>query len=78
MSTCEAYNVVKAAEDGKSGNPEDYRDYRIPKPCNMLFHTDVPVAIQSVTEDKARYVPLGHSGDITAVPVPFAPFKPPT
>ncbi len=37
MTTREAYNVVKAAEDGKMGNPEDYRDYRIPKPCNVVF-----------------------------------------
>jgi hypothetical protein len=37
MTAREAYNVVKAAEDRKSGNPEDYRDYRIPKPRNMLW-----------------------------------------
>ena len=35
MTAREAYNVLKAAEDGKDGNPENYRDYRIPKPCNM-------------------------------------------
>lgn len=28
----EAYNIVKAAEDGKSGDPNDYRDYIIPHP----------------------------------------------
>jgi hypothetical protein len=28
----EAYNIVKAAEDGKGGNPEAYRNYRIPPP----------------------------------------------
>ncbi len=36
MTAREAYNVVKAAEDGETGNPEDYRDYRIPKPRNMV------------------------------------------
>jgi hypothetical protein len=36
MTAREAYNVVKAAEDGKDGNAENYKDYRIPKPCNML------------------------------------------
>lgn len=40
MTAREAYNLVKAAEDGKGGNPEDYRDYRIPKPCNMLILND--------------------------------------
>jgi hypothetical protein len=34
MTAREAYNVVKAAEDGQSGNPEAYRDYRIPRPAN--------------------------------------------
>ena len=58
MTTREAYNAVKAAEDGKTGDPEQYRDYRIPKPCNMLFHTEVPVAIKSVTQTKAEYEPV--------------------
>ena len=26
----ETYNIIKAAEAGKSGNPNDYRDYRLP------------------------------------------------
>jgi hypothetical protein len=30
----EAYNIVKAAEAGHSGNPNDYRDWRIPQPAN--------------------------------------------
>jgi len=28
----EAYNIVKAAEEGKTGNPNQYRDYQIPHP----------------------------------------------
>jgi len=28
----EAYNIVKAAEDGMTGNPDQYRDYVIPHP----------------------------------------------
>jgi len=28
----EAYNIVKAAEEGKTGNPNDYRDYKIAHP----------------------------------------------
>jgi len=28
----EAYNIVKAAEDGKSGDPNHFRNYRIPNP----------------------------------------------
>jgi hypothetical protein len=33
----EAYNLVKAAEAGKSGNPEDFRDYRVPKPATSTL-----------------------------------------
>lgn len=36
MTAREAYNVVKAAEAGKTGNPEDYRDFVIPKYQNMV------------------------------------------
>ncbi|MEY8213112.1 MAG: hypothetical protein RPR97_01375 [Colwellia sp.] len=32
VSAREAYNIIKAAEDGKKGNPNIYRDYIIPHP----------------------------------------------
>ncbi len=32
VSTREVYNIVRAAEDGKRGNPNEYRDYIIPPP----------------------------------------------
>jgi len=32
VSARESYNIVKAAEDGKKGDPEEYRDYIIPHP----------------------------------------------
>lgn len=32
----EAYNIVKAAEDGLQGNPNDYRDYKIPHPLKRI------------------------------------------
>lgn len=32
VSAREAYNIAKAAEAGKSGNPNDYRDFVLPKP----------------------------------------------
>jgi hypothetical protein len=45
MTAREGYNVIKAAEAGKQGNPEEYRDFIIPKPCNAYFHTTRPVSI---------------------------------
>lgn len=32
----EAYNIVRAAEDGKTGDPDHYRDYEIKPPLNKL------------------------------------------
>jgi hypothetical protein len=34
----EAYNLVKAAEAGHSGDPNDFRDFVIPPPANRLIH----------------------------------------
>ena len=36
MTARECYNVVKAAEQGLQGNPECYRDYRLPRPRNLV------------------------------------------
>jgi hypothetical protein len=43
MTAREAYNVVKAAEDGREGNPEDFRDFLIPKPVNTMIYTKIPL-----------------------------------
>ena len=32
----ETYNIVRAAESGCTGNPNDYRDFEIPRPQNAL------------------------------------------
>jgi hypothetical protein len=32
VTTREAYNIVKAAEEGKIGDPDVYREYRVPAP----------------------------------------------
>ena len=42
MSAREAFNVVKAAEAGKTGNPEDFRDFYIPKYQNMVREFPFP------------------------------------
>ncbi len=50
MSAREAFNVVKAAEAGQSGNPEEYRDYFIPRYLNMEVHVD-SLSSQSAVEE---------------------------
>lgn len=36
VNSREMYNIAKAAEAGKEGNPKDYRDYVLPKPANFF------------------------------------------
>ena len=43
----EAYNIVKAAEAGCSGDPNDYRDYLIPPPANRVIRCDRPWHLHS-------------------------------
>ncbi|MCD4699937.1 MAG: hypothetical protein K8R91_05120 [Phycisphaerae bacterium] len=33
VTTREAYNIIKAAEAGRDGDPNDYRDFLVPPPC---------------------------------------------
>jgi len=35
VNSREMYNIAKAAEGGKEGNPSDYRDYILPKPADF-------------------------------------------
>jgi hypothetical protein len=32
VNSREMYNIIKAAEEGKQGNPNNYRDYFLPRP----------------------------------------------
>jgi hypothetical protein len=36
----EAYNIARAAEAGHAGNPNDFRDYEIPRPANRVIRCD--------------------------------------
>jgi hypothetical protein len=48
----EAYNIVKAAEAGHSGNPNDYRDWKIPQPANRLVLCDRPWRLHTWTPQR--------------------------
>jgi hypothetical protein len=48
----EAYNIVKAAEAGLSGNPNDYRDFAIPPPANRRVRCDGPWCLLSWTPER--------------------------
>ncbi len=38
VTSREAFNIIKAAEAGKSGDPHQYRDFILPKPRNRNVH----------------------------------------
>ncbi len=50
----EAYNIVKAAEAGKSGNANDYRDFEVPPPANRLLRCDVPWRLLSYSPQRVE------------------------
>jgi hypothetical protein len=52
MTSRELYNVIKAAEKGMEGDPEQYRDFVVPKPCNKYFTTETPVHIAGFENGK--------------------------
>ncbi len=55
----EAYNIVKAAEAGCCGDPNDYRDYLIPQPANRVIACDKAWLLRSHTRDRVHLEVLG-------------------
>jgi len=49
----EAYNIAKAAEAGKTGNPNEYRDFVIPPYVNRFMTASVPYEVISFDPGKA-------------------------
>ena len=45
----EAFNIMRAVEDGESGDPENYRDYEIAPPANSLVRLDRRVEFNSLS-----------------------------
>jgi hypothetical protein len=62
VTSRETYNIAKAAEAGKSGNPKDYRDYEIAPYVQNYFTASVPFETRSFDNDSAVFqflVPAG-------------------
>jgi hypothetical protein len=55
----EAYNIVKAAEAGLSGNPNEYRDYESPPPANRCVWCSAPYQLLSYAPDRVHLELLG-------------------
>jgi hypothetical protein len=50
----EAYNIVKAAEAGHSGNPGDYRNFEVPPPANRVVLCDRPWRLLSYSPSRVH------------------------
>jgi hypothetical protein len=50
----EAYNIVRAAEAGKTGNPNDYRDYEVLPPANRLIACNTPYRLDEYSTRRVR------------------------
>jgi hypothetical protein len=50
----EAYNLVKAAEAGHSGDPNTYRDFVVPPPANRVLCCDRPWRLRSCTPERVH------------------------
>ena len=50
----EAYNIAKAAEAGHSGNPDDYRDFLLPRPANRMICCDRPWDLLSYSAQRCH------------------------
>jgi hypothetical protein len=59
----EAYNMVKAAEAGHSGDPHLYRDFAVAPPANRRIACDAPWQLQAFSPNHVR---LEVHGDQTA------------
>ena len=55
VSAREAYNMVRAAEDGRTGNPYDYRDYIIAPYAHIRMNVSCRHCVEQIASDRALF-----------------------
>lgn len=50
----EAYNIVKAAEAGETGNPDTYRNYAVKSPGNRKIYCNSPYSLLEYSSKRVR------------------------
>jgi hypothetical protein len=50
----EAYNIVKAAEAGHAGDPNDYRDFEVARPANRVVACTLPWHLLSYSPERVH------------------------
>lgn len=55
----EAYNLVRAAEDGMSEDPDQYRNYELGEPINKVIWSSLPMTYKKVTQEEISLSQIG-------------------
>lgn len=55
----EMYNVARAAEDGRTGEPVEYFDYALPPPVNRVLRATGPVDVTALTATHGEVAAVG-------------------
>jgi hypothetical protein len=68
----EAYNMVRAAEDGKQGDPQQFLDYEIPPPVNRFVHLDSMARTVTASDESLAITGTGEPLSVRASRGPLA------
>ena len=60
----QAYNIAKAAEQGKHGNPADWKDYRIPPQAHTFYTLNAPHDLLTCTTDRLSIQGIGNQNEL--------------
>jgi len=63
VSAREAYNIIKAAEAGEKGDPDDYRNYIIPQYANQLIKTNTQYTLNRWTDEGLEILDIENKGE---------------
>lgn len=69
----EAFNIVKAAEEGHNGSPEKYRDYLLKKSINRVISIPCPIKDSVITESRINFELVEQEN--TAIFIKIGPVK---
>lgn len=70
----QAYNIAKAAEHGKSGDPSEWVDYLIKPPVNSFYAADARHDVNCCTESRLKLTNID-CGDATSIRTLVGPIR---
>lgn len=70
----QAYNIAKAAEHGKRGDPSEWVDYLIKPPANVFYAADAPHDVICCTKSRLSLASI-EAGDVTCIRMRTGPIR---